>query len=565
MSKKNKATSPPPKPTITTKPISNTFSIPYPILWLIAVVVVLYAGTIHYDFTQLDDAIFIKEMQAYNESLSNLVTSFSRGVFNPTNDEYYRPMFLNSMILNYQFAETDIVGYHVFNIGLHILCVILFYQLLLLIEIKKLHAFLLSLLFAVHPSLSQAVVWIPGRNDSLMGVFVLSYILCAIRYSQTQHWNYLVGIFVFLSASFFTKESAIVTPAVAVLIQVFILKQRWFSKSQMIHYGIIVIAVLVYFGLRSTASLKPTPLHPADLFTDFTHRIPIIFQYLGKVFFPFNLSVFPIQEDTVIFYGLAAMLLLIVAIAFTKEKRWNWYIAGLGFFFVYLLPLLFLPKTLNEQIFEHRLYLPMMGLFLVLPQTILFKNTWSDKQQSVAVFVVAGTLFFLNYRHQPNFENALSFWKQAYTTSPHSAYATMMYGARVEDRQEGYALMRQAYKLNPDEKYLNYYYGMMLQNQDSLLASEPHFLREKKKSGYYECDFYLAKIAFYKKDFKAAATYLETYVKADPTHDMANKNLLLLYVTELKDKQKALAQIKRMETNHIMVNQELKQQINSMP
>jgi hypothetical protein len=275
--------------------------------------------------------------------------------------------------------------------------------------------------------------------------------------------------------------------------------------------------------------------------------------------------VFPIQEDTVIFYGLAAMLLLIVVIAFTKEKRWNWYIAGFCFFFVYLLPLLFLPKVLNEQIFEHRLYLPMMGLFLVLPQTILFKNTWSDKQQSVAVFVVAGALFFLNYRHQPNFENALSFWKQAYTTSPHSAYATMMYGARVEDRQEGYALMRQAYKLNPDEKYLNYYYGMMLQNQDSLLASEPHFLREKKKSGYYECDFYLAKIAFYKKDFKAAATYLETYVKADPTHDMANKNLLLLYVTELKDKQKALAQIKRMEANHIMVNQELKQQINSMP
>jgi tetratricopeptide (TPR) repeat protein len=326
-----------------------------------------------------------------------------------------------------------------------------------------------------------------------------------------------------------------------------------------------MVGIGLYLFVRSTATLKSNGIVASQIVNDFTHRLPLIVQYMGKIFLPLNLSVFPILQDTVYYFGITAVILLAVIIYFTKEKKWNYYIAGFGIFIVFLLPVLFVPNALNEQTFEHRLYLPLTGILLMLSQTSLFKNNLSDRNLTYYFLVVIGLFGVINYAHQKHFKDALSFWDQAYETSPNSAYATMMYGARVEDKRAGYALMRKAYTLNPNEKYLNYYYGMMLQNQDSLLQSEPYFLKEKKNSGYYECDFYLAKVAFYKKNFADAATYLESYIKVDKKNEMANNNLLLLYKNEFKDKPKAQIQVKRMQENGIIVSPEVQQQVERMP
>ena len=102
-------------------PVQSEFQIPYPGMLLAVAVMFLYASSINLGFTELDDSIFIKERQSYNEDLSNLVTSFKRGVFNETEDVYYRPILLNSFILNYQLSGTAIKGYHVVNILLHLI------------------------------------------------------------------------------------------------------------------------------------------------------------------------------------------------------------------------------------------------------------------------------------------------------------------------------------------------------------------------------------------------------------------------------------------------------------
>lgn len=544
---------------------AKDFRIKLPLLWLAAVVFILYLPTLRFGFTDLDDSIFIRDMSSYTEDLSNLTTSFHRGVFDATKDNYYRPLFLDSVILNYQVSEQNIAGYRFVNILLHLGCVLLLFQILQRLGIRLLPAFLLSLLFAVHPVLSQAVIWIPGRNDSLMGVFVLSYLLCMIDYVLKEKWSSLFLSLLFLISGFFTKETALLAPLASLLIQLLILKRKPFERTQLIQYAAWLVGLLIYFFVRSTATLKPTALEPGQLLHDFVYRLPLIVQYLGKIVFPFNLSVFPILQDTVYYWGIAALLVLACLIYLSANKKWSWYVAGFGIFIIFLLPVLFVPNSLTEQTFEHRLYLPIIGILLVLSKTALFQNKLDDKKLMYAVLGVAAVFTILNFNHHKHFKDALSFWEQGYTTSPHSAYATMMYGARVEDKQEGFSLMRKAYALNPDEKYLNYYYGVMLQKQDSLLESEKHFLAEKQRSGYYECDFYLAKIAFYKKDFKAAAGYLETYVKTDKTNEMANNNLLLLYTGELKDKPKALVQIKRMQENGIMVPASLLEQVQHMP
>lgn len=538
------------------------FSIRYPLLWLGLAVLIVYFPTFYFKFTELDDSIFIRDFRAYNEDLSNLVTSFSRGLFDAVKDPYYRPLFLDSMILNYKISGEgeNIASYHVVNVLFHLLNVLLLYKLFCKLEITRLHAFVLSLIFAVHPVLSQAVAWIPGRNDTLLALFIFSFFIYSINYTNSGKMRQLVLSAFFLLLAFFTKETAVIAAPVAFVLLVFVLKKEWRSVRIVTQYGVWFGCFLIWFLVRLGAHIQSNSISAGQLIIDFFHRLPVIFQYLGKIFFPFNLSVFPMQEDTVYYFGIAAVVLLSLILFLYKQRDLTIILSGLGIFLLFLTPVLLVPNKLNEQIFEHRLYLPVIGILLLLPQTVLFHFLVRDRD-----FLIAGAVFCLglgcvNYHHMKHFADPLSFWSQAAETSPHSAYANMMLGAREDNLERSYELFRKAYQLNPKEKYLNFYYGVMLQKQDSVQKSEKYLLEEKNSSGYYECDFYLARVAMERKDYTASINYLKTYLTKDPNNKMANINLLLLYM-DTNQADYARAQAKHMLQVGMDVQKEILQRL----
>ena len=328
----------------------------------------------------------------------------------------------------------------------------------------------------------------------------------------------------------------------------------------LIQYSAWICCLVLWLIARSSASLQPVPVTAPQMMSDFIHRIPLVIQYIGKIFIPVNLSVFPILEDTVYYYGIASILFLAIIIYLNKDRDWRMIGSGFAIFALFLLPVLLVPKALNEQTFEHRLYLPMTGILLVLSRTVLLKNKLKDKQLFISAIVVLGILAGENYYHQKNFANPVVFWTQAVETSPHSAYANMMLAAREGDVQQSYKLFRKAYQLNPKEKYLNFYYGVMLQKQDSVEASEKYLLAEKNSSDYYECDFYLARVAMERKDLTGAINYLVSYLKRDTKNQIANNNLLLLYI-DTRQPEKAIAQVKQMQRIGIEVPIQIKQRL----
>ena len=364
---------------------------------------------------------------------------------------------------------------------------------------------------------------------------------------------------IFLLLAFFTKETAVFAAPVAFVLLVFVLQKKWPDKRNIIQYAAWAGCFALWFAVRASATIQ-TNISLAQVVHDFVPRLPLIVQYFGKIFLPFNLSVFPTQQDTVYYYGIAAILILALIIFLNKNRNMRIVLSGLIIFLLFLLPVLFVPNNLNEQSFEHRLYLPIIGILLLLPQTILFKNRLTDKQFFIGGIIVAGLLAIMNFIHQKNFEDRIAFWSSAVETSPHSAYANMMLAARLDNNQESFKLFRKAYQLNPKEKYLNYYYGVMLQKQDSVMQSEKYLFTEKNTSGYYECDFYLARVAMEKKDFSGAINYLVTYLKTDPTNTIANNNLLLLYL-DTNQPEKAKEHVKQMQKNGVEVPPGVKQKL----
>jgi len=352
-----------------------------------------------------------------------------------------------------------------------------------------------------------------------------------------------------------------VAPVAWVLI-VLVKKKKIFEQSNLILYGGWLATGLLWFFIRSQATLENSQLQLTTMLETLPSRVIVLIQYLGKIFIPINLSVFPIVEDTPNIYGFIALFLLAAIIFLSKKRDWSIIFAGLAIYILFFIPALLVPSSLNDQDFEHRTYLPMMGILIVLSETVLLKNSLKQNQLLVGGIGLCLVLSVININHQKNFKDAVTFWTAAVKTSPHSAYANMMLGARLDkvDKKKAEELILKGYSINPKEKYINYYMGVMKQDHDSILASEPYFLKEISISDYYMCYFHLARVAFEKKDKPAAISYLEKYLSRAPGDPQANNNLLLLYL-ETGEKDKAKARIELMKQYGIQVPAGVEEQL----
>lgn len=517
----------------------------YAAIGLLLISFIVYLPSINLGFTELDDSIFIKEMSTYNQQSANLVHSFQRGVFSEANDTYYRPLLLNSFIINAVFSKDNIKGYHFFNILLHLLAVWLLFALLQDLGIQKMTAFWLSLLFAVHPVLTQAVAWIPGRNDTLLAIFVFPFLSACLKYREYPSVKGLVVQAALLLGALFTKETALFAIPVAWLLSVFLSGKKGWDGPSIRMYAVWGGAAAIYFLARSLATLEQSELAFGELLGSAIGRIPVLLAYLGKVFLPFNLSVFPMIADMTKIYGVIALVLVGALVFVSRHNNLRRMLVGFLIFVLFLVPALMVPDSLNNQDFEHRLYVPLLGVLLLLSETVLFKNKLTIQQMTMAVGGVAIIFAVMNMARQPVFNEPVGFWTAAVESSPNSAYANMMLAARLDDQDmdRATALMEKAYQLDPDQKYINYYMGTLQVMKGDLLGSEKYFLEEIKRTDYYKCYSHLGQIAFQKQDPTQAIEYLEKYIAVDTQDAEMNNNLLMLYFqTNQMDKARTHAQ-----------------------
>lgn len=525
------------------------------VLMLIFIPVLVYIQVLSLGFTMLDDTIFIVENQLYNKDLANIVQSFQRGLFNPEQDIYYRPVFLVDFILESRLFGINAAGYHFSNLVFHVLCVVLLFFFLKAVRIKQTDAFILSLFFALHPVLVQAVAWIPGRNDMLLMIFFLASVLLALKYVRKPDWYLLLLQGITMLIALFTKETAVIIPVIILAVIIFIEKSPWKRWIPLI--AVWIIAVILWSLTRSQATLLKRNFTVWELIQNGLERTPALLQYLGKIFFPFNLSVFPGINHITIWWGVLALALVIGLIVWSKSYFKVLTLVGLGWFILFLLPVLVVPPSLNDQVFEHRLYIPIVGILLILSQTRLFGDR-SDKGNNLPVNrqspahnsafinnfkpILAGFVLLaytiITLTRIGHFKDPVTFWGHAVEDNPSSSYASMMYGLRQEEKPEMKIHLMNAYRLNPDEKMLNYLIGRLELEAGNYKEAEFHLKRETKISQIPDNYFNLAMVYFKKNNLDSAAWCLEHVITLDPLHPQANNNLSLLYM-QLNRKQEA--------------------------
>ena len=524
------------------------------IFLLVAVTFLVYIKVVTLDFTMLDDSIFIRENQPFNSDIHNVPVAFQRGVFSKDNDFYYRPIFLVDFILESRFFGTTVAGYHFSNLIFHIICVLLLYLFLRKLKIPEPHALTLGLIFAVHPVLSQAVAWIPGRNDMLLMIFFLSGLILSINYIQHARWYLFAAQLLCFLLALFTKETAAMIPVVALPLLIFVCDAKW---KQWLPLSLSWVAGILFWVLiRSMAPLLKLNMTVWELIQNGIHRAPAALQYLGKIIFPVNLAVFPSIDHITLGWGILAAAVLAGLIVYSKSYFKPLTIIGVLWFILFLVPVLVVPSSLNDQVFEHRLYIPVIGILLVLSQTVIFQPVWKENFKLIAAGGIILLFSIMTFIRLDLFQSPITFWTRAVDDNPSSAYARMMLGLRMTDTTEMTRLFNEAYALNPDEKMLNYFLGKLALDKHQVDLAEGHLKRELKQSQIPDDYFLLARVCFMKNKLDSAAWCLEKLIALDPLHPQGNHNLALLYY-QLGRKKEAWTVLEAMRLKGMEIPQDL--------
>lgn len=305
-----------------------------PFVWLLAICFLLYFKSISFGLTDLDDDQLVQGNYNFNHNLSNIPKAFTTdAIQNPGDTKiYYRPLLTISFMFDSQFGGSNPSFYHFSNIVIHILSVWLLFIFLQKLKISRLVSFLLSLVFAVHPALSQAVAWIPGRNDSLLALFSLPSFIFFIDYLEKKKKVYVFLHLLFFLFALLTKETGLIIIPL-VLLYLFLEKHRIITRSNVFILFSWSGIFIIWFLLRKSAlgfntSFSFEVLTSQNIFSFFLSTII----YIGKIFLPINLSGTPTLRDSILWPGIVSLILFIAIIFIQKNKINKLMLFGLAFF-----------------------------------------------------------------------------------------------------------------------------------------------------------------------------------------------------------------------------------------
>ena len=337
---------------------------------------ILYVQSVKFDYTNFDDNGIIKDNFSIVGDISKIDTVYKVDAFFRTTGDFYRPVQNLTFMLDAQVSRDNLWMFHLTNLLIHILTCISLYFFLQFLSLKRYTAFLLALLFSIHPLFASGVGWVPSRGDILIGVLGLQLFLTFGLYFRKRKIIYLLLHILLFFITIFTKETTVLFPVLMVYFY-FLVEKKSLSWDELkkgtlrlLPFFIAWLAILVFFLLLRKNVVANTGAN-ADVLgiIPFFKNNTVIPTIIAKFFVPFGLSPFPLYDNLSTIIGLVFLLgIVYLTFGYSKEKRWVALMGLLWFLFFAVPPTIY--RLENADVFfnylEHRTYLPMMGIVIIL-------------------------------------------------------------------------------------------------------------------------------------------------------------------------------------------------------
>lgn len=384
-------------------------------------------------------------------------------------------------ITNLSFALNNslgwgIAGFHIFNIFLHMLNVILIYYLFYLTlrlpsqqnsmsGILRFIPLFVAAVFALHPIQTNAVTYITQRATVLAAFFCLLSLIFYIKgaLSGNNKLSFVVFYpisFVFLLLGLISKEQVIVFPVIILLYDLFFLSSfQWKTIRHRLIFitGISVLIVFIaIFKFNAMETLNNivsifarlnTPIPPnfwtaTDVFwTVYQHILTefrVICRYLSLLILPLpSRMVFDFGPSYPISTGLLSpvttflsifFLVSLLALSIRYAKRHPFFSFGILFYFIAISVESFIAIG-SDIYFEHRNYLPSIGFFLSISYITLSLIQKSGYHRlSCVLILILLVLPTLTYTRNSTWQSEESLWQDTIQKAPSNKRALFSLG-----------------------------------------------------------------------------------------------------------------------------------------
>ena len=398
---------------------------------------IFYSNSLNNPFIWDDDGLITRN--PIIQSFANFPRIFSSDLYFGTasGSNFYRPMQSISYMLDYHFWQLDTLGYHITNILLQALVAFLVFLFSSAVLKNRRVAFAAALLFALNPLHTEAVTYISGRAEMLMGIFLLSSLLLFMRGFSVLSW--LCFIFGLLS-----KELAVVFPLV-ILSYLFCYKREerkspsGFLKLALPFFIIAALYLFLRVFLLNFATIRPPALTKYPLILRITVLPKVIFTYFKLLLLPVNLHMSWTLRRPVTFCGifLSWFSLGVIYAACIRIFKYGKENKPLAFMLSWSL-IFFLPQSgilpINAFLAEHFIYLSSISFFML---AAFLLNKYLRKE--LFIFSVIGLALFyglLTYSRNFDWQDPIRFYSKIIKFSPESFQAHNNLGLQYEYRYQ---------------------------------------------------------------------------------------------------------------------------------
>jgi tetratricopeptide (TPR) repeat protein len=518
------------------------------ILFLIVVTVIVYIPAIHGGYIW-DDNAYVTHNQTLR-SFSGLLQIW----LEPRTTPQYYPLVFSSFWLEYHLWGLNPIGYHIVNVLLHASVAVLLYLAFRYLNLYG--AWIIALVFALHPVHVESVAWITERKNVLSGLFYLCSVLFFFKFFRLRsgadeekmgsRWYYLAGIIMFVFA-LLSKSVTCTLPIALILV-------LWWKRGRISFKEFSYMIPLIVLGAPMgflTAWLEKTHVGAEgfdwglSLMERFLVAGRALWFYLWKLVWPvdlmFNYPHWKIDSSLLWQYAYPlSMLGLLVLLWRSRHVIGRAPLSALLFFMITLFPALGFFDVYPfrySYVADHFQYLASIGIIALAigggAQLLQRIPSVRRKALIVAALFVVSLLGIKSWHQEYIYKDKWTLWTETLKLNPESALAHNNLGSilsRQGRRREAIAHYDEAMRIMPNSAITHYNIGVELaalgkieqamQQYREALRIDPKYSMALNNLG--------SLIAQYGTTFEAIS-YFTLAIQWSPNYVDAHYNLFLAY------------------------------------
>lgn len=464
---------------------------------------------------------------------------------------YWRPVLLTVFAWAWHMWQTWLPGWHMLNITFHALDGILLYFLLNRLFADRTLSVVVALLFVVHPVHNEAIVYVNSLGDSLATFFVLSSLLLFTRWRQSAKPAYASRNFwfslLFYPLAIMSKETGFVLCGLLPLVDILLIQKArsFWTRAQKTAAAVwpFFACALIYVLLRATLLNFNGSFNFYKEHNEFTDNIFIRLltffkastQYAGFLFCPYELRVerqmpwaHSLFEGDVLWGGVLVCSMVYAIFKFWRTKPLVSF--GFAWFFTAIAPASNVLVPINAVLYEHFLYVPMIGIMLVVSHAALDLARKKHAQKGALALLVLVLVIFcaINIRRNTDWRTATGFYEIVAKYAPSYRVINnlgMEYANKgVHDRAEFW--YRKALAMDPGNPVAYHNIAGTFRDTGRLQLAEEYFKKAIALDPKFIFSYRsLAELYYRMGNYLESKKYLEVLVNFDPSDRNARQGL----------------------------------------